>query len=149
MDSLSISQIHYDSNICFENSPWIQYVFPCFSAIPSMFCETTMSWLSVSRIHNKFKFFFANALLIHYLFCECTMNSLSFSQMHYEFTIFFANALWIHYLFREYTMNWLSVSRIHNKSFIYFENILWNHYLILFESISHFQKCFFGSLITI
>ena len=39
-------------------------------------------------------------------------------------------------------MNWLSDSRIHNKSFIYFENILWNHYLILFESISHFQKCF-------
>ena len=144
MDSLSISQIHYDSNICFENSPWIQYVFPCFSAIPSMFCETTMSWLSVSRIHNKFKFFFANALLIHYLFCECTMNSLSFSRMHYEFTIYFANIQWIDYLFPESTINPLSISRIYYEITIWFYLKVFHIFKNVFSDLwSRFSRTFF------
>ena len=69
MDSLSISQIHYDSNICFENSPWIQYVFPCF----------------FPRFHQCF----VKPLWVDYLFPESTINPLSISRIYYEITIWF------------------------------------------------------------
>ena len=113
---------------------------------------------TVSRIHFKFIFFFANFLWIHYLFYEFTIGSLSFSRNSTQFTLCILHSLRIYYLFRELTLNSRSVSRIHfqftifilnsyrihtpnslnaNSHPICFANSFWIHYL--FREFTWFQ----------
>ena len=70
MNSLSISQIHYDF---------------------TMVRASIMNRLSFSRFHLLFFEFTINS----FFFRESTMNSLPFLRIYYEFTIYFANLLLI------------------------------------------------------
>ena len=140
MDPLSISRIHYEFTMCFDNSP-------CFS-----------------RIHYGFiNFFFANSLWLPYLFLEFTMNSRcvsrihylfrkytifvnTLSRFHYEFTISFTNLLWIHYLFHEFTMDRYNsvgrnIPRMHSNLYIFTHFLRYPATLILkIWSVSWFYQ---------
>ena len=94
MNSLSISQIHYDF---------------------TMVRASIMNRLSFSRFHLLFfeftinSFFFANPLWIHYLFCEYTMNSLFISRIYYWFVAYWRVSRlfsFIEFIFSLLQVNW-------------------------------------------
>ena len=76
MNSLSISQIHYDFTMV--RASIMNRL--SFSRFHLLFFEFTINSFFFSRIHYEFTTFFANILWIHYLFREFTIDLLRIEE---------------------------------------------------------------------
>ena len=140
MNSLFISQIHYEYTLFFNSLeiefrfwefaiyvakiPWVHYEFTCCFPMSSLWIHfLSHEWTIFSRIFYKsyfpsskilyeFSIYFANSSWIH-AFSLFISNSLSICYQFLEFTLKTISISRIRYLFRENTMNSLLDSRWH------------------------------------
>ena len=113
-DSLSISQIHYESTFYFANSLSIRINDYKFTI---NYCELSQNTLDVTQIHYEMSLFLAyllwiqslsgkftlNLLWISRIYFNFTMNSLGFSQINFGIAIFFTNSTSISRIYYEFT----------------------------------------------
>ena len=121
MNKLSVSEIHYEYNICFSNSlsfsrsphefamnyVWDYYeitisslFFPDFTENSSFFFAYSPSFTILFAESRWIYYPFTLSLWIHYRFCDFTPNQVSI-----------VISLKIHHIFWEFTLSSLSVSR--------------------------------------